>query len=146
MSKKVCYDPAEETGLVTRQGSAFPNLLEGGWDYDLSPSFDPRWEVRESDDALRLIIEVPGVKKDAIHVDVGDGVLNLRGERKAPEGSEEACCCCSQLAYGLFEKSFNLPDYADGAKVEAHYQDGMLELRIPKKEESRRKAIEVKID
>jgi HSP20 family protein len=120
--------------------------MEGFWDYDLSTKFDPDYEVRESDTDFRMIFEVAGLKKEEIKVDIVNGVLRVSGERKAPDMKKGETCSCSGLGYGKFEKSFTLPDSVKEGEVHATYNEGLLELVIPKKEEVKAKAIEVKIE
>src|SRR5664279_4986904 len=101
--------------------------MEGFWDYNLSSEFLPRFEMRESDDAITVVFEVPGVKKEDIHLDINGGVLRIKGERKAPDRKKDEECYCSELGYGSFERSFKLPDSVDEGKVKAHHADGLLE-------------------
>jgi HSP20 family protein len=121
-------------------------LFDGGWDYEFSPGFDPRFEMRENDDAVTILFELPGVKREDVHIDTGDGLLRIHGERKAPQIQKDEECRCSDLGYGAFDRSFKLPDYADAGKVTAKLADGMLELTIPKIEEKKRVAVEIKVE
>jgi HSP20 family protein len=147
MTDRVCYDtPVTDTALSPWADSPIARLADGFWDYNFAPDFFPRFEMRESDDAITMIFEVPGVKKEDIHLDTDGGVLRIRGERKAPEGKKGEECYCSELSYGSFERSFRLSDSVDEGRVKAHHADGILELTIPKKEDKKRKAIEIKVD
>jgi HSP20 family protein len=147
MSDRVCYDDADtSTAIAPSLAGPLSRLVDGYWDYGLSTDFDPRYEIRESDDAIKIIFELPGVKKDDVHVEIGDGILKLSGERKAPEMAKGENCCCSGLSYGAFEREFQLPDTAKEDSVRAHFHDGLLELTIDKREEKKRKAITIKVD
>jgi len=142
-----CHDTTDTAAAVAPwESSPVSRLMEGFWDYNFSSEFLPRFEMRESDDAISVLFEVPGVKKDDIHVDIDAGVLRVRGERKAPEGKGDEECCCSELGYGPFERSFRLPDYVDEGKINAKHVDGILELTIPKREDKKRRTVEVKIN
>lgn len=147
MTDRVCYnttDPA--TTLVPWESGPVARLMDGFWDYNFSSEFVPRFEMRESDDAITVLFELPGVRKEDIHLDINGGVLRIKGERTAPEGKKGEECYCSELGYGPFERSFRLPDSVEEGKVKAKHTDGMLELTIPKKEDKKRKAIEIKVD
>ncbi len=147
MTDRICFDtPDTATAVVPAQRSPLSRLMEGYWDYGFSPDFDPRYEMRETDDAITMLFEIPGVKKEDIHLDIGNGLLRIKGERRAPDVKKNEECFCSDLGYGSFEKSFRLPDYADGGNVKARHVDGMLELTIPKKEEKKRRTIEIKVE
>ena len=147
MTDRVCYDtPDTDTAVAPWADNRVARLVDGFWDYNFAPEFFPRFEMRESDDAISLILEVPGVKKEDIHLDINGGVLRIKGERKAPDKKKGEECFCSELGYGSFERSFRLSDTVDEAKVKAHHADGILELTIPKREDKKRKAIEIKVD
>lgn len=147
MNNKVCYDTSDTTTAVaTRVENPMSRLLDGFWDYDFSPGFFPSFETRESDNTITLIFEVPGVKKEDIHLDISEGFLRLRGERKAPEMRKGEECYCSEFGYGTFERSFRLPESVEEGKVKAKHVDGLLEITIAKKEGKKRKAIEIKVD
>jgi HSP20 family protein len=147
MTDRVCYDtPDTDTTLAPRESSPVARLMDGFWDYNLSSEFLPRFEMRESDDAITVIFEVPGVKKEDVHLDINNGVLRIKGERKAPDRKDEEECYCSELGYGSFERSFRLPDSVDEGKVKAKHADGLLELTFPKREDRKRKSIEIKVE
>ena len=123
----------------------FGDLFDGFWNRSYAPAFNPRVEINETDKAYELTVEVPGVRKEEIHVETEDGTLRLWGEKKTENKSEQENCCFSERSYGSFERRFKLPDHVDAGKIEAHYRDGLLELRIPKAEQAQKKAIEIKV-
>ena len=147
MTDKVCYDTTDTTTAVTPWiGNPLSRFMEGYWDYDFSPGFNPRFEMRETDSAITLIFEIPGVKKEDLHLDISDGRLRVRGERKSPELKKNEECMCSDLGYWTFDRSFGLPDSIDEGTVKAKHHDGLLELTIGKREGKKRKAIEIKVE
>ena len=147
MSDRVCFDPSDtEKAIAPWVGSPMTRLMDGFWDYDFSPGFHPPYEMRESDSAITIIFEIPGIKKEDIHLDLRNGILRLRGERKAPELKKDEDCYCSELGYGTFERSFRLPDYVEDGSVKAKHSDGLLEIIIGKKEGKKRKALEIKVE
>jgi HSP20 family protein len=107
-------------------------LIEGFWDYDFSPAFNPGFEIQETGHEFRVIFEVPGVKRKDIHFDLEGGMLRVRGVRKAPLMKEGECCCCSGLSYGSFERTFALPDSARNGKIRTSLHEGLFELIVPK--------------
>jgi len=84
-----------------------------------------------------------GVDKDAVHVEVKDGILALRGERSFEKESEDENYYRVERAYGKFERSFTLPSSVDGEKVTARMKDGVLDVTLPKKEESKARKIKI---
>jgi len=76
---------------------------------------------------------------------VDSGVLTIRGERKQEKEKKDKKFHRIERYYGSFVRSFTLPDNVDETKIEATFKDGMLNLQIPKIEEAKPKAIEVKV-
>lgn len=108
--------------------------------------FSPALDVQETDEAIAVTAEVPGMKKDDIDITVSQGLLTLRGEKREEreEGEEGGEYHRTERRYGRFEKTIPLPDYADEENIDATYKNGVLKLNIPKTEKARPKQIEVK--
>jgi len=103
----------------------------------------PRVDVRETDDALLVQAELPGVDKKDVTLEVKDGVLTLSGERRYEKDVEEEHVHRVERMYGQFSRSFNLPRNVNAAKVDAHMKDGVLQVRLPKLESAKPKAIAI---
>lgn len=117
------------------------------WNVDYAPAFNPRLEVKETDKDFRLTMEVPGMKREDIHIEVDKGMLRLTGEKKAEvDDKSDARCSYSERSYGSFERALRLPDNVDANAIHAKYSDGLLELTIPKREEVKPKALEIKVE
>lgn len=109
-------------------------------------SFVPSVNSREANDAYYVEIDLPGIKKDEITVDVKDNVLTISGERKVKNEIKEESYYKIESRYGNFVRSFTLPKDVDVDKVSANSTDGVLEVKIPKQEviTNQPKKIEVK--
>ncbi|MDQ6999606.1 MAG: Hsp20/alpha crystallin family protein [Mariprofundus sp.] len=103
----------------------------------------PRVDIRETDDALLVQAELPGIDKKDIHLEVKDGVLTLSGERRYEKEVKEENVHRVERAYGKFSRSFSLPTNVDADKVSANMKDGVLEVRLPKRESAKPKAIAI---
>jgi HSP20 family protein len=99
---------------------------------DETAEFAPAYEVSEKDDHYAISLDIPGVKKDEIKIEVLDKSLTVSGERKKFEKS-----------YGTFKRSFVLPNTVSTDKIEAHYEDGVLTLYVPKTPAAQARTIEV---
>ena len=86
------------------------------------------------------------MKKDEIKVNVENGVLSVSGERKTEKEEKNKKFHRIERSYGRFERSFTVPEDADGAKVKAEFKDGVLQVHLPKNPVAKPKAIEVKVD
>jgi HSP20 family protein len=103
--------------------------------------FIPVVNTREGDSSFYIDVDLPGVKKDDIKVDLEKNVLTISGERKTKEEVKEEDYYKVETSFGKFSRSFTLPDNADVENIEAKSIDGVLELVIPKLDESRSKKV-----
>jgi HSP20 family protein len=101
-------------------------------------------EVTEKDGAYVVHADLPGVKKEDIHVAIDGAQLTLSAEvKREKEVTEGERVIHSERAYGKVSRSFALPQELDEARAEARYRDGVLELTLPKKAAASRKAITI---
>ncbi len=108
-------------------------------------TFTPSVNTREGEFAYHVDIDLPGVKKEDIKVDVKDGVLSISGERHLKEEVKEEDYYKVETSFGKFTRSFTLPENTDAENIEAKIDNGVLELVIPKlAEKVNVKSIEVK--
>jgi len=118
----------------------FPILKTDG-----QADFIPRVDISEDDDKVVMEIEVPGMKKDDFKIVVENNVLTISGERVSKKETKNKNYVRSEMSSGYFCRSFTLPDSVDKEKIDAEYKDGILELKMTKREEAKPKAIEVKV-
>ena len=104
----------------------------------------PVVDIAETDNDFIVRTELPGVDKDDVHVNINNGVLTIKGEKKSE--TKDAKRHRVECAYGSFVRSFTLPQDVDVEKVEAGYKHGILNLTIPKQEKAKPKQIEVKVN
>jgi len=90
--------------------------------------------------------EVPGIARDQVHVEVEGGILSLRGERKLEKEIKEENYHRVERSYGTFLRVFTLPDSVDPEKVRATLTDGVLEVRLGKREQAKPRQIQVKVN
>ncbi len=104
----------------------------------------PAVDIRETDDALIVAAELPGIERKDVKVDIKDGVLTISGERKYEKEADEENVHRMERVYGRFSRSFSLPSNVDVDKVEAKLENGVLTVRLPKKETARARSVEIK--
>jgi HSP20 family protein len=102
-------------------------------------------DIREEDDAFYVDAEVPGMSAEDIKVDVEKNVLTLSGERKVEKEETEGTFRRVERQYGSFSRSFSLPETVDTDGISADLKDGVLELKLPKKEAPTPKQISVSV-
>jgi HSP20 family protein len=113
---------------------------EAGWGVR---TWAPPVDIYETDDAVILKAELPGVSKDDVSIEVHQNTLVLRGERKHEAEVKEENYHRVERAYGTFQRSFMLPTLVDQEHVQATFTDGVLELRLPKSEAAKPKRIAI---
>ncbi len=107
--------------------------------------WSPPVDILESDDRIVLRADLPGVEQDDIELRVEDGVLILRGQRKPPADVRPEDLHRSERPHGTFVRSFSLPQNIDQAAIRASQKNGVLEVVLPKKQESKAKAIRIDV-
>jgi HSP20 family protein len=95
-------------------------------------SFSPSMEVTETDAAIEVSIELPGMDEKDIDISVADGVLTIRGEKKFERDEKKKNYRVVERSYGSFERAVALPQVVDAAKVKAQMSKGVLKIDIPK--------------
>jgi HSP20 family protein len=108
-------------------------------------AWNPPVDVLEETDKVIVKIEVPGIEEKDLRVTFEDGLLTISGERQF-ERKEESNYHRIERAYGSFTRTFSLPRSVDANQIVANYRNGVLEVEIPKKEESRPKQIQVNVN
>jgi HSP20 family protein len=133
------WDPFVDFARLSKDFFDAPFVKENG-----APRFAPLVDVLETQDALVLTAEVPGLKAEDVKIDVEKNVLTLSGERKLEKKDEKGAYKLVERNYGSFTRSFVLPETVDGEKIEAALADGVLTVRIPKKPQSQPRKISIK--
>ncbi len=107
-------------------------------------AFSPAFEVKETTDAFVLKADLPGVLETNLDIAVHNNVLSVSGTRAAEERKEGESYALYERQFGSFSRSFSLPDMADGERVEAKLENGVLTLSIGKKAEAKPRKIALK--
>jgi len=110
-----------------------------------SAAWNPPVDVLEEKDRIVVKVEAPGVDEKDLRVTFEDGQLTVSGERQF-ERKDDRNYHRIERAYGSFTRTFTLPRSIDATRIAANYRNGVLEIEIPKKEESRPKQIEINVN
>jgi HSP20 family protein len=142
----VRWDPFREVvSLQSRLNSLFQDYGRGQSDGEAlnAASFAPPVDIYEDDQKLVLKLEVPGVKEDALDIQVEGRTLAVRGERKFSSEEKQENFHRVEHRYGTFARSFTLPNTVDAEGVKATYDAGVLELSLAKKAEAKPRQIKI---
>ena len=114
-------------------------------DWALGGTWAPAVDIYEHEGNIVLTAELPGVDPKDVDVRVENNVLTLRGERKWNTDVQRESYHRVERAYGSFTRSFTLPNVVDTEKIKADFEDGMLKLVLPKREEAKPKQISINV-
>ena len=103
-----------------------------------SVAWMPKIDVKRKDDDIIVRAELPGIDPADVDVEVTDGVLTIRGERRQEERQEGEDWLVCESCYGSFERSLTIPESIDPATITADYTDGILVVHVPKALETAR--------
>jgi len=144
------WDPfGEFSTLQERMNRLFEDLIPAtrkGEEELNTGTFYPAVDISEGEKDITLKAELPGIDKKDVHVEINDGVITLRGERKIEKEDKKEHYHRVERSYGSFNRSFTLPTTVDSGKVKANYKDGILEVTLPRKEEAKPKSIPVEVN
>ncbi len=109
-------------------------------------AFNPRVNIAENDQALTVTAELPGVDEKDVDVSLHDGVLRIRGEKKARHEEGEGESRYVESSFGSFERAFSLPCEVDEDKIDAQFAKGILTVKLPKElgEKAKSKKISIR--
>jgi len=119
----------DDSSLVRREGALW----------------SPPVSVSETADELVFTAELPGLTEDQVNIELENDVLTISGEKseERTEGEERSKYHLWERSYGSFRRSFSLPRAVNGAKAKAHFDKGVLEIRLPKAPEAKGRKIEI---
>jgi HSP20 family protein len=103
----------------------------------------PAVDIFEGEHELVVKADLPDIKPEELDIRVENNILSIRGERKFEKKADEKSYLRVERSYGSFARSFSLANTVNTEAIKANYQDGVLTLRIPKREEAKPKQIKV---
>lgn len=116
--------------------------LHRGTDREYEKSFVPACDVTEADEHYLMTMDLPGFKKEDIKIEMNENILTVSGERKR-EAAENRKGHRIERSYGTFTRSFSLPTTVSPEKIEAQYEDGVLNLYLPKTPVAKARTIQI---
>ena len=129
------FDPFKEFANMQKMFNGFPNIEEE----NTINSYTPLVNTREGESAYHIDIDLPGVSKENINLDVNDSTLTITGERAYKNEIKEKDYYKVETSFGKFQRAFNLPEDTDIENISASSNDGVLEIVIPKLEKTQTK-------
>ena len=138
------WDPFDElTTLRNRMDRLWSRMTAE--DEPALANWSPTADVVETKDDIVIKAELPGIEAKNVDVQIENGVLSIQGERNAEQATEEKGFRRIERSYGSFFRSFALPPNVEVEKIAATFVNGVLEVRLPKKEEAKPRSIKVEV-
>ena len=106
----------------------------------------PAAELQETEDAIHLKLELPGIEAKDLDVQVTQNAVSIKGERKSETKTEENGRTVTEFHYGKFQRVIPLPAHIQNTNVTAEYKDGILNLTLPKSEQEKNKVVKVNLE
>jgi len=104
----------------------------------------PEVDITEDAESITVKTELPGMQRDDIEIDVANGVLSIKGEKKEEKEEKKKTWHRREVRYGSFARSFTLPTDVKSDKASATYDNGVLTIVLPKEEKALHRKIEIK--
>jgi len=101
----------------------------------------PASDIYETEIGYLIAMDLPGIDRDALEIDVDDNRLVVKGTREVSESKQHR----TERPRGRFVRTFSVPASVDEGKIGAEYKDGVLQIRLPKRTEQKPKKIDIKI-
>ena len=144
------WRPAVSNTGITKFGDVFDRFFENSllpqWENEFSlRNWAPSVDIYEEETEIVLKAEVPGLSKEDITVEVNEGLLTIKGEKKEEKEEKEKTYYRTERRYGSFQRSFYLPEGVNTEEIKASYKKGVLELRIPKVVEEKKEARKIEV-
>jgi HSP20 family protein len=115
-----------------------------GNDRAMTTAWAPALDISERKDAYLVTVEVPGVEPEDLDITMEDGLLTIKGERQFTSESSEQQFHRVERRYGAFRRSITLPAQVQADQIEATFDNGVLQIVVPKAEEAKPKRIQVR--
>ena len=146
MTTMLRWSPTRQFHYHHDLDALWPGFVNGATDEvaPRAPTWLPAAEGRIDGGAYVIQLAMPGVDPKDVQVSWMNNVLTVKGERKADHDTTGKDYFVRELAYGEFQRTFELPEGVDVARVEAKYANGMLEVKVPAPHVATPKMIEVK--
>jgi HSP20 family protein len=147
MSYAARYEPSSLVNEVNRiLEQAFRPLASNDTSNIETSQWVPAVDLKEDKKQFIIVADLPGVDKKDVNISMENNILTIKGSRNEENREEKDNYFRVERVRGCFYRRFTLPDTADGSKIEAKIQKGVLEVVIPKKETAQPRLIEIQCD
>jgi HSP20 family protein len=138
--------PAKNGEKMPHFNEMFNDFFDGLLTGDFRRTSTPAVNIVDNDDNFKLELAAPGLTKEDFKINVDNELLSISAEKKNESSEKNSRYTRKEFSYVSFKRSFNLPEIVDAENISANYENGVMTLTLPKKEEAKPKpAREIKI-
>ncbi|MBE0644215.1 MAG: Hsp20/alpha crystallin family protein [Bacteroidetes bacterium] len=138
------FDPMKELEYLSQRMRNIANEFPETFSFEFGKGFEPRVDIYNEADLVRVVAELPGLKKDVLSLSYAEGVLTISGNKPVPKQVEGVSVLRSERSFGDFKRELELPKDVDASTISAVMNDGLLVITISKKPAAEQR--EIKID
>jgi len=146
MTTLVRWDPLREAAAMHTELSRLMNGLFDGGSRQAQQEWVPTVDLWESETAVHYAFDLPGIPKDSIVIEVENGALSISASRQRKQEVNENGVRRLESRYGAFARTVGLPQGVSEDDISATYENGVLEIRVPKPEQPKPKRVEIASD
>ena len=106
----------------------------------------PKVDIAETDDNFLIAAELPGIDEKNVDITLDDGTLTIKGEKKEATEEEQGEFYSRERSYGIFQRSFEIPELIDENKIDASFSNGVLTVKMPKTPEAKKEVKKIPIN
>ncbi len=139
----VRWQPRDAFNFGCEMDSFFGDVCSPANTAQATSTWYPSVDISESDEAVVVAAEIPGIRAEDIKVTVVDRVLTIEGEKKEEKREDQKQTHRVERTYGSFRRAFRLASAVDADQISASYRDGVLNLSLPKAEAAKPRQIEI---
>lgn len=138
------FNPVKAMDELSKKVNDFAGDFENGFTFE--SGYNPRVDITEDDKSIFVNMELPGIAKENVKISINeDRLLTVKGEKKFAEKDEKTNYIRRERDFGAFARSFVMPEGVDVENVGASFENGVLEIKLDKKEPEKPKEINVEI-
>ncbi len=139
------FDPMKELEYLSQRMRRIADDFPETFSFEFGKGFEPRVDVYNEADIVRVVAELPGMQKDAVVLSFADGILSISGSKALPKQAEDVTILRSERSFGDFKREIELPKDVDVSSINASMTDGLLTVTLSKKPAPAQQEIKINI-
>lgn len=139
------FDPMKELEYLSQRMRKIADEFPETFSFEFGKGFEPRVDVYNENSVLNVVVELPGIQKEAVSLSYADGIITIAGSKPLPQHAEGVSVLRSERSFGDFKREIELPKDVDPGSISAAMSDGLLTVSFNKKAMSQDSEIKINI-